>query len=126
MRAKFVSALVIAVATWPVHASEHVLSRADVGARLAEARAARTDAQTDVAALLTTPAATRAAEHVGVAPARLQVALASLSDAELNELATRARALQADPTAGLDRDVHDLLVLFLIIAIVVLVLRAVD
>ncbi len=126
MRARFVSALVIAAATWPVYASEHVVAPADVSARLAEARGARAGTLTDVAALLATPAATRAAERAGVQPARLHAALTSLSDAELNELAARARALQSDPTAGLDRDIHDLLVLFLIIAIVVLVLRAVD
>jgi hypothetical protein len=38
----------------------------------------------------------------------------------------RAQALNADPVAGLDQDIRTLLVIFLIVAIVILVLQAVD
>jgi hypothetical protein len=53
-------------------------------------------------------------------------ALATLSDAELRDLAVRARALEQDPAAGLSSDVNQLLIIFLIVAIVILVLQAVD
>ena len=37
-----------------------------------------------------------------------------------------AEALQSDPVAGLDDDIKTLLIIFLIVAIVILVLQAVD
>lgn len=121
----FVLGLVI-VATTPAGAAEHVASPRDVTARLAEARTLRQADLSTVDALLVTPAAVTAASRVGVDVARVRAAVAALDDAELHELAVRASALRSDPTAGLDRDIHDLLVLFLIIAIVVLVLQAVN
>jgi hypothetical protein len=52
--------------------------------------------------------------------------LAALSDTELRDLAARAQALEQDPVAGLSSDVNQLLIIFLIVAIVILVLQAVD
>jgi len=57
----------------------------------------------------------------------LRGATAALSDADLRDLATRAAALQADPVAGVsDNDIRWLLYIFLIVAIVILVIKAVD
>ena len=56
----------------------------------------------------------------------MRAAVDTLDDRDLADLATRARTLRLDPRAGIDKDIHDLLVLFLIIAIVILVLQAVD
>ena len=56
----------------------------------------------------------------------MRAAAATLSDAELAELAARAAALQSDPIAALDSDIVMLLKIFLIVAIVILVLQAVD
>jgi hypothetical protein len=50
-----------------------------------------------------------------------------LSDAELRDLAARAAALQADPAAGVsNNDLRWALYIFIIVAIVILVLQAVD
>jgi hypothetical protein len=124
-RLGFVLGFMIVAAT-PVGAAEHVVSRLDVAARLAEARTLRQADLSSVDALLATPAAVTAAARAGLDVARVRAAVGALDDAELHELAVRASALRSDPTAGLDRDIHDLLVLFLIIAIVVLVLQAVN
>jgi hypothetical protein len=56
----------------------------------------------------------------------LQSGLAALSSTELRQLAERAAALRGDPAAGLSSDVNTLLIIFLVVAIVILVLQAVD
>ena len=62
---------------------------------------------------------------MGVDLPTLKGAAASLSGDELRDLAARASALGTDPAAGLSRDVDQLLVVFLIVAIVILVIKAV-
>ena len=74
---------------------------------------------------LATPEAAQAASSVGVDIASVRATVPSLSDAELADLSTRAAALEGDPVAGLDHDIKLLLEIFLIVAIVILVLRAV-
>jgi len=50
-----------------------------------------------------------------------------LTDAELRDLATRSASPQADPAAGVsDNDLRWALYIFLIVAIVILVIKAVD
>jgi hypothetical protein len=110
----------------PVGAAERLISHADADARLASVRAAHLADASTVQEFLTTPAVVDAARRAGVQPQRLSAAAATLDPAELSDLAQRVRALRTDPSAGLDRDIHDLLVLFLIIAIVILVLQAAD
>ena len=56
----------------------------------------------------------------------MRAAVPSLSDAELSDLAARAAALQADPVAGMDRQMRLLLMIALILVIIVLVLAIVD
>ena len=65
------------------------------------------------------------ASSVGVDIAAVRATVPSLSDAELADLSARAAALEADPVAGLDHDIKLLLEIFLIVAIVILVLRAI-
>ncbi len=107
-------------------AQDHLVSTTSVDERLRDAGAAR---QADVQALdavLASPAATRAGEALGQDTARLRAGLGALSDGELRDLAVRAEALRSDPAAGLSGDVNQLLIIFLIVAIVILVLQAVD
>jgi hypothetical protein len=107
-------------------AGEHLVGREAFAARLAAAAAQR---DVDLAALeraLDTPAARAAAARIGVDLHSVRGAAAHLSTAELADLASRARALDVDPGAGIDPDVRELLVIFLIVAIVILVLQAVD
>lgn len=119
-------ALAAGLAAVPTQATEHLVSRADVAARLDQARASRAADVATVQDLLATPLAATAAARVGADLARARASVATLDEAELRDLAARARALRRDPAAGVDKDIHDLLILFLIIAIVILVLQAVD
>jgi len=76
--------------------------------------------------VLASPEAAQAASSVGTDIAAVRAAVPALSDAELADLYVRAAALETDPVAGLDPDIKMLLTIFLIVAIVILVLRAVD
>ena len=76
--------------------------------------------------VLSSSAAASAASALGTDIGRVRAALPALSDAELQDLARRATALDADPVAGLDDDIRTLLIIFLIVAIVIMVLKAVD
>jgi hypothetical protein len=75
---------------------------------------------------LASPEAQAAAASVRADAGPLRDGLGALSDQDLAQLAARVGALQADPVAGLDNDIRTLLVIFLIVAIVILVLQAVD
>lgn len=109
-----------------IFADDHLVSSETASARLTAAGVAR---QADLAAvdqLLSTPEARRTASALGVDVREVKTAAAALTDQELKDLATRASSLKADPAAGLSRDVDQLLVVFLIVAIVILVIKAVD
>jgi hypothetical protein len=108
-------------------ADDHVVSRADVSAALAAGADARSRDLSRLDKWLSEPEAARAASLVNADLANVRSALASLGDAELRDLAARAEALDANPVAGaLDPDIRQLLIIFLIIAIVILVFQAID
>jgi Skp family chaperone for outer membrane proteins len=129
MRKSLVVLAVLAalVASDRAFAEDHLVTSAAAGARLAEAEAAR---QGDLAVLdgvLCSPEAAAAAKAVGADLDDVRGATPTLTDAELRDLAARAAALQADPVAGVsDHDLRWLLYIFLLVAIVILVLKAVD
>ncbi len=107
-------------------AEDHLVTPQVMQQRLAEAAVER---QADLAAVdqaLASPLAQAAAAQVGADLGGLRQAVPSLSDEELRDLATRASLLNTDPVAGLDRDIRLLLMIFLLLAIVILVLQAVD
>ena len=109
-----------------VEAAEHVVAPDAVHARLAEASADRARNLAAVDAVLATPLAREAAAAVGADAETLRVGTASLSDAELADLAARSAALEADPVAGMDRDMRLLLMIALILVIIVLLLQILD
>ena len=121
-----VVATVALVAADCAFAEQHVVTTTAAQARLSEAEAAR---QHDLAVLdgaLSTPEAVAAARAVGADLDGLRRAAPTLSDSELRDLAARAAALQTDPVAGVtDHDLRWLLYIFLLVAIVILVLRAI-
>ena len=122
LSAAFVAVLAVA----PVRAADHLVSATTRHERLAEATSAR---RADIALLgeaLSSTAARDSVAALGLDVEGVRAALPALSDAELRDLAARARALGSDPAAGLDKDIHDLLVIFLVVAIVLVVLKAVD
>jgi hypothetical protein len=122
-----VMALVALVAADRATAQEHLVTSEAAQARLAEAEAGR---QHDLAVLdgvLSTPEAAAAARAVGASLDEARSAASTLSDSELRDLARRAADLQGDPVAGVsDHDLRWLLYVFLLVAIVILVLKAVD
>ena len=105
---------------------EHVLDPQAVTQRLHDATASRQADLVTIESLLNTPQAMDAMHSLGANPADVRAGVATLSVSELQDLAARARTLRIDPQAGLSSDVNTLLVVFLVVAIVVLVLTAVD
>jgi hypothetical protein len=108
-----------------VLADDHLVPVETAGAKLRAEAAARQGDLASIDRVLSTAEAGRAASSLGVDLPTLKGAAASLSSDELRDLATRASALGTDPTAGLSHDVDQLLVVFLIVAIVILVIKAV-
>jgi hypothetical protein len=117
---------VVVLSTPPARAAEHLVAGAEVASALQAAAGRRAQALARLEGVLAAPEAAGAAARVGASVAELRSGLASLSDAELQDLALRAAALETDPVAGLDPDVRQLLIIFLIVAIVILVFQAVD
>lgn len=110
----------------PCRATEHLVSTDLAQQRLVQQAQRRAADRDRVQELLSSPAAAETAARLHVDLARVQAGAATLSDGELRDLAQRAQALDGDPAAGLDSDIRQLLVIFLIVAIVILVLQAVD
>lgn len=129
---KSVAAVVVAVAMTLVagggaFAGEHLVTTDAARARLAEAEAARQGNLALVDRALSSPEAASAARAVGADLDDVRHAVPTLTDAELRDVAARAAALQADPVAGVsDNDLRWALYIFLIVAIVILVIKAVD
>lgn len=120
------SMAVIALVAGQALAQDHLVSREAARERVLDAAPERARSLATLDAVLQTPEARQAAASLGADTAQLRAALPTLSDAEITDLASRAEALQADPVAGLDDDIRTLLIIFLIVAIVILVLQAVD
>ena len=125
MRTSLALAAVAALVAGNALAQDHLLSRDAAQDRLATATQDRRHALDTVDRALATPEAARAASSVGVDIAAVRAAVPALSDAELADISARAAALESDPVAGLDHDIKLLLEIFLIVAIVILVLRAI-
>lgn len=122
-----IAMLVLASSLAPgaVQADDHVASAVDVTNRLAASAAARQEQLAALDQVLATPAAQAAAVRLGADAARLRARVAALDEPEARDLAARAYALGLDPAAGHDWDTNDVLVVFLVFAIVILVLHAV-
>ena len=120
------SLVAVVSAAAPAPAADHLAPLGTADARLAEAAAQRQQDQAALQAGLSSAEATRAAALVGADLGQVRAAVATLSDAELHDLAVRQAALSTDPVAGLDPDIKLLLEIFLIVAIVILVFKAID
>jgi hypothetical protein len=110
----------------PSAAETHVVSPQAVRAELEASAAQRAQDLAALNGVLASPGAAQTARRYGADIRVARQALAGLSDSELRDLAARAQSLRMDPAAGLSHDVNDLLVVFLIVAIVILVIKAVD
>jgi hypothetical protein len=114
------------LAAGQARAADHLVAPEAAREAVLDAASDRQRSLTALDAVLATPEAAEAAASMGADASRLRAALPTLSDAEIADLAARASALGTDPVAGLDSDIRTLLVIFLIVAIVILVLQAVD
>ena len=126
MRHGFALAAAALLVTGSALAQDHLVTRETAQSRLVTAASERRQAVEVLDRALATPEAARAASSLGADLAAVRAAVPALSDAELADLSQRAAALEADPVAGLDSDIKLLLMIFLIVAIVILVLQAVD
>ena len=128
LRARVPAAIlsILSFSVMPAGAAEHVLDPQAVAQRLHDAHAERQDDLATIESLLDTSQAVETMRSLGANPSEVRAGVATLSASELQDLAARARTLSVDPQAGLSGDVNTLLIVFLIVAIVVLVLTAVD
>ena len=104
-------------------AEEHIATPLSVGARVAAKVAEREGHLATLNTALDSDAAAQVAAAFGTDVSHVKQGLTHVSDAELSDLATRASRLRQDPVAG-DGTVNELLIIFLIVAIVIIVLRA--
>ena len=108
------------------HAQEHVASQSLIQERVQAHTAARDQNVAILDHLLSSDQSATLCARFGTDSGTVRRAVSNLSDAQLQDLASRAARLQGDPVAGLSHDVNELLIIFLIVAIVLLVLKAVD
>lgn len=117
--------LVVAVA-FPAQmlAEYHVASSADMQQQMMAASQARQNNVHNLTRLLSGPEAEKAMKSAKIDPAQVKTAIASLSDAELAQLNARASKAQADFAAGRMND-HDLLLILIAVAALILIIVAV-
>lgn len=94
------AALAILLASQPVIAQQHLVTESDIEARLQAAAAERAAQRLAIDGFLSDPLAAQVASSLGVDLREARAAVASLSDDELRDLATRAASLQTDPAPG--------------------------
>jgi hypothetical protein len=102
----------------------HLVTPDVAQARLLEASAERARNLARVDALLVSPEGGAALKTVGVSAERVRGALPTLSDAELQDLAARAAALDVDPTAGALTTKQWIWIGVAVVAIVVIIIVA--
>ena len=107
----------------PGQAQDHLVSSAQISARLAQSTAERQANLATVDKLLSSPVASRTISLLGMDTEHVKSRLAQLSDAEARELAARARALDVDPVGtGLNKWWISLIVVVGVLVVVVAVL----
>ena len=84
----------------PAAAADHVVSAQAAEQQLLSAESARSRDLLAVDSFVASPDGAAALAALGMDASGVRSALATLSDAELSELAARSAALQADPVAG--------------------------
>lgn len=105
-----------------VRAEEHLVSPQAAQQQLLDATAARAQNLAAVDAFVASPEGSAAMATLGVDAARVRGSLSTLTDAELQEVASRAAALQGDPVAGVPFSRNQILWIALIaVAVIVLI-----
>jgi len=105
-------------------AQAHVVSPADLQRQITAASQVRQRNLQTVTQFFSSPKAERALRSAHMDPVQVKTAVSSLSDLELAQLASRSTKTQGDFAAGRIED-HDLLVILVAIAALVLIIVAV-
>jgi hypothetical protein len=120
-----VATLLIALyaAPGPLMAQSHVVSPAQIQQQVLAASQTRQHNEATVKQFVSSPEAEKAIKAAGMDPARVQVAVPTLNDQELTQLASRAEKAQADFAAGTLGE-RDLLLILVGIAVLILLIVA--
>ncbi len=105
-------------------AQSHVVSPADLQKQVVAATQVREQNIQTLQHFLSTPTAEKALKSAQMNPQQVRTAVATLNDQELAELTARANKAQADFAAGNLTD-HDLILILIAIAALVLIIVAV-
>jgi hypothetical protein len=105
-------------------AQSHVVSPGEIQNDVSNASAARRQNQKQVQDFLSSQEAQRAMKSAKIDPQQVTSAVSQLNDAELASLAARSAQAQRDFAAG-DIDNHDLLLILVGIALLILIIVAV-
>ena len=105
-------------------AQTHVVSPADLQQQVVTASQVREHNLQTVQNFLSTPTAEKALKSSHINPQQVRTAVSTLNDQELAQLAARADKAQADFAAGNLTD-HDLVLIILGIAVLILIIVAV-
>lgn len=105
-------------------AQNHVVSPGDIQNDVSNASAARQQNQKQVENFLSSQEAQRAMKSAKIDPQQVTSAISQLNDSELASLAARSAKAQRDFAAG-DMDNHDLLLILVGIAALILIIVAV-
>lgn len=105
-------------------AQSHVVSPAQIQKDVAASSAARQQNQQQIQSFLSSPEAQRALKSANINPQQVTSAVSQLNDKDLASLAARADKAQKDFAAGNITD-HDLLIILVCIAALVLIIVAV-
>jgi len=105
-------------------AAEHVVSPSDLQSQLVTASQTRQHNLETVRQFLSSDRAQKALRSAHMNPEQVKTSVASLSDSELANLASRAQKAQSDFAAGVLGD-RDLIIVILLIAALILIIVAV-
>ncbi|MDR5729639.1 MAG: PA2779 family protein [Terriglobia bacterium] len=105
-------------------AQNHVVSSAEIQKNLAAASTARQHNQEQVQSFLSSEQAKRAMKEAKIDPQQVTNAVSQLNNEELARLAARSAKAQRDFAAG-NIDNHDLLIILVGIAVLILIIVAV-
>jgi hypothetical protein len=106
----------------PASAWSHVVSPAELEARVLEVETARANNLATVNDALSSPGVARVARGTGIDVNSLRGAISTLTADELEDLATRVAALETDPAAGAGKTTY--LIVGAAILLVVIVIAA--
>jgi hypothetical protein len=121
---KTLAALVtlVVLAAPAVRAEDHLVSPQAAQQQLLDAAGTRERNLSTVEAFVASPETSAALATVGLDAARVRGALSTMTDAELQEVAARAAALQADPVAGAPFSSRQILWIVAIVVAVIVVI----